>query len=418
MGLKRRVVRLAFVLGAVVFAVGVVVPLVQATLTTAPSAPTLSSATPANTAVNLTWTTPTSNGGATITAYKVYRGPSSGSLSLVATLGVVNSYSNTGLTNGTTYYFAVTAVNSAGESVKSNVLSAIPATTVTNAPVLLTATAGNAVTNLTWATPTDNGGLAITAYKIYRGTSAGSLSLIATLGVVNSYSNTGLTNGTAYYFAVSAVNSKGESIKSNVMSATPAPTATNAPVLSSATAGNATVALAWVAPTDNGGAAVSGYKVYRGTTSGSTSLVATLGVVTSYSDTSLTNGTTYYYAVTAVNSAGESVKSNELSATPVTVPGAPTLSSATPGNASVALAWSAPASNGGSAIMGYKVYRGPSAGSLSLVTTLGVVTSSTDSGLTNGRTEGRNLIIKAVKRTGFGFTNFDNYRLRVLYRCT
>lgn len=41
-----------------------------------------------------------------------------------------------------------------------------------------------------------------------------------------------------------------------------------------------------------------------------------------------------------------------------------------------------------------------------------------DSGLTNGRTEGRNLIIKAVKRTGFGFTNFDNYRLRVLYRCT
>jgi transposase len=41
-----------------------------------------------------------------------------------------------------------------------------------------------------------------------------------------------------------------------------------------------------------------------------------------------------------------------------------------------------------------------------------------DSRLTNGRTEGRNLIIKAVKRTGFGFTNFDNYRLRVLYRCT
>ena len=41
-----------------------------------------------------------------------------------------------------------------------------------------------------------------------------------------------------------------------------------------------------------------------------------------------------------------------------------------------------------------------------------------DSRLTNGRTEGRNLIIKSVKRSGYGFRNFDNYRLRVLYRCS
>ena len=40
-----------------------------------------------------------------------------------------------------------------------------------------------------------------------------------------------------------------------------------------------------------------------------------------------------------------------------------------------------------------------------------------DTGLTNGATEGRNLIVKQVKRQGFGYTNPHNYRLRVLYRC-
>jgi transposase len=57
-----------------------------------------------------------------------------------------------------------------------------------------------------------------------------------------------------------------------------------------------------------------------------------------------------------------------------------------------------------------------------LATTLGrwreEVLNYFDSRLTNGRTEGRNLTIKAVKRSGYGFRNFDNYRLRVLYRCS
>ena len=88
----------------------------------------------------------------------------------------------------------------------------------------------------------------------------------------------------------------------------------------------------------------------------------------------LTNGTTYYYQVTAVNAVGEGARSNERSATPAapaTAPGAPTLNSATAGNGSVALAWSAPASNGGAAITGYKVYRGTRAAARRCSTTLG-----------------------------------------------
>src|SRR5437870_3587058 len=79
-------------------------------------------------------------------------------------------------------------------------------------------------------------------------------------------------------------------------------------------------------------------------------------------------GTTYYYAVTAINAKGESAQSTVVNATPATAPGVPTAPAATGNNASVALAWTAPAANG-SAITAYKIYRGATSSSLSLLAT-------------------------------------------------
>jgi hypothetical protein len=95
-----------------------------------------------------------------------------------------------------------------------------------------------------------------------------------------------------------------------------APTVPDAPTLDSAAAGDGEVDLSWTAPADDGGAAITAYKVLRGTTPGGETLLDTLGVVTTYNDGSASNGTTYYYKVRAVNSVGDGALSNELSATP------------------------------------------------------------------------------------------------------
>jgi fibronectin type 3 domain-containing protein len=166
-------------------------------------------------------------------------------------------------------------------------------------------------------------------------------------------------------------------------------TTPGAPTTVTAVAGNGQATVTWTAPASNGGTAVTGYNVYRGTTSGGETLLTSLGNVTSYTDTTAVGGTKYFYQVSAVNAQGESAMSAERSATPsspITVPGAPTLNSATPSSTSVALAWSAPGSNGGASITNYKIYRGSTSGGETLLTTVGNVTSYTDSAVVSGTT--------------------------------
>ncbi|HTS12715.1 MAG TPA: glycoside hydrolase family 44 protein [Candidatus Limnocylindrales bacterium] len=181
-------------------------------------------------------------------------------------------------------------------------------TSIPAAPSGLTATAGNAQVSLSWSASSG-----ATGYYVKRGTaSGGPYTQVAATGNTSA-TDTGLTNGTTYYYVVTAYNGAGESGNSNQASATPsAPAqAPTAPTGLAATAGNAQVSLTWNASTG-----ATSYHVKRATTSGGpyTQVAAPTG--TSDTDSGLTNGTTYYYVVSAVNSAGESGNSSQASATP------------------------------------------------------------------------------------------------------
>jgi subtilisin family serine protease len=186
--------------------------------------------------------------------------------------------------------------------------------TVPAAPTL-SATAGNAKVSLSWTTPAD-GGSAIKGYKVYRGSTSTSKSLLKTLSVVNNYEDNSVSNGSTYYYQVTAFNEIGEGARSNEVSAKPvAPAVPSAP--SNLKASNRTsgqINLSWRAPSSIGSSPITGYRIYRGTTAGGETSLVTIGNTLSYRDMGVTRGTRYYYKVTAINAAGESGFSNEVNA--------------------------------------------------------------------------------------------------------
>ncbi len=381
--------------------------IVQLINAVAPSAPQNLSANAGNGNIVLTWSAPTNDGGATITGYKVYRGTTPGGegVTPIATLGIVLTYTDTGRTNGVTYYYKVCAVNIKGDGTRSIEDSATPVT-LPAAPVLTSATSGNAQVVLVWTAPSSNGGSAITNYRIYCGVASGSEVLIDTVGNVLTYTDTGLTNGQIYYYKIRAVNGVGDGPQSNELSSTPATVPTE-PQSLVADAKNGYVVLTWSAPANNGGATITGYKVYRGTTSGGQGAtpIATLSNVLTFNNTGLTNGATYYYKVSAVNSKGEGVKSIEGLATPLGTPTAVQNIQASPGDAYIVLTWNAPASNGGNAITKYGVWRGTSPGTETYLADAYPNLEFNDTGVTNDQTY--YYTVKAENVQGIGPTSSE-----------
>jgi hypothetical protein len=174
------------------------------------------------------------------------------------------------------------------------------------APTGLTAATANAQVNLTW-----NASSTAMGYYVKRSTMTGTETQIAAVSAT-SYSDNNVTNGAKYYYVVSGYNSYGQSANSAEVSATPvAPPPPAPPTGVVATAGDAQVSLSW-----NASAGATSYHVKRSTTNGSSYTQVGAPTMASFADSGLTNSTTYYYVVTAVNAAGESGNSNQASATP------------------------------------------------------------------------------------------------------
>ena len=289
------------------------------------------------------------------------------------------------LTGWYTNYCALTtdmAVSCWGPSVSSVTLSSSellgligppnvsPQAVAPSAPVGVTALAGNASASVSWTAPADDGGAAITSYTVTSSPAGGTC---AVTGVTANC--TGLTNGTAYTFTVVATNSAGNS-PASAASATVTPATTpDAPTSVTATAGVRSASVSWTAPANNGGASITGY-IVASSPSGASCVVSG----TAASCTGLANATSYTFTVVATNRVGNSASS--AASAVITTPGlpsAPTGVTATAGDTTVAVSWTAPASDGGSPITTYVVTSSPAAGSCVVTGT-----AAACSGLTNG----------------------------------
>ncbi len=277
--------------------------------TTAPAVPTGLMATAGNAQVTLTWSSSTG-----ATSYHVKRAATTGGPYTQISAPTSTTFADTGLTNGTTYFYVASAVNIAGESANSSEVSAKPTSPALApaAPTGLQTTAADAQVSLAWSASAT-----ATSYNVKRATATGGPYTKISSPTAPNFIDTGLTNGTTYFYVVSAVNSTGESANSTQASATPvAPTQPPAvPTGLLATAGNAQVALSWTASSD-----ASSYHVKRGTTTGGPYAQVATPVAANFIDTGLTNGTTYFYVVSALDAIGESANSAQASATPANTP--------------------------------------------------------------------------------------------------
>jgi hypothetical protein len=160
---------------------------------------------------DLSWSVPTYSGPGTL-IYHLFRD------NVLVWSGSGSSHIETGLTNGVTYDYIVSASNDIGWGPNSSSASLIPQG-APSTPIGLNATPSNDRVSLNWTTPADDGGSLITGYQVYRSISeTGTYSLIASpTGLI--YNDTGLTNGQTYWYRVSAVNAVGVGSNCSAVSA-------------------------------------------------------------------------------------------------------------------------------------------------------------------------------------------------------
>jgi hypothetical protein len=279
-----------------------------------PGVPTAVTATRGDEIATVAFTPPADNGGSVITTY---------TLTVVETgqtfTGTGSPITVTGLTNGSSYTFKVSATNAVGVSDSSTASAPVKIAGVADAPTVVTAVAGDKSATVSasgnWNTLSGSGGESVTAIIF---TSMDGLHNCTATLPATSCTVSGLTNGTAYTFTAVAQNAVGNSQSASSNSVTPAGLPT-APTIVTAVSGDKSATITFSGAGANG-AAISGY-IVKVSPTGETFTATSSPVVIN----GLTNGGSYSFTVAAENTIGQSAFSTaSASATPASAPAAPT----------------------------------------------------------------------------------------------
>ncbi|MDR3122963.1 MAG: fibronectin type III domain-containing protein [Treponema sp.] len=277
-----------------------------------------------------------------VSSYKLYRSTDFGATYAELDANASSPYRDSGLSAGT-YYYKVSAANAIGESPRSAAAAATLSPPSTPGGVQAAASSLDGSITVSWSKLST-----ASSYKLYRSTDFGATYAELDANASSPYRDSGLSAGT-YYYKVSAVNAIGESPRSAAVSA--AFSAPSMPVgVRARIAVNGNVIVTWDAVSN-----ASSYKMFRSLNASSGFNEKAAGIAeTTYTDTDLLEGTTYYYKVSALNISGESSQSALASIT-YAMPEAPVSVGASLSGTTVSVTWSA-VSNASS----YKVYRSDS----------------------------------------------------------
>ena len=317
--------------------------------------------------ITLAWDEPAIDGGERITGYTIRRGPKDGTLIPIQanTAPTATTFTDTGLEPATVYRYQVAAINSVDTGDWSFEAQTETHPDVPDAPFSLTARAvGTSRIDLSWSAPRNTGGAPILGYRIEAWSNerrTWNTIRPNTKSKSPTFFDLNLEPATTRRYRVSAINRAGTGPASNVAQATTEAARPGVPRSLSAEAdGTSEIDLAWLAPTDDGGAQVTGYFVEVSDDGGATwrdRVANTRNTRTTYSHTGLEPATTRHYRVSAINRIGVGEASRIASATTdATVPDAPTgLVATSTTSTQIDLVWITPDYDGGAPVTAYRI---------------------------------------------------------------
>ncbi|MGD0882481.1 MAG: putative Ig domain-containing protein [Acidimicrobiales bacterium] len=370
-----------------------------------PGAPTITSISPEDGALQVNFSAPT-----TSTPINGYQYQLDGTGPWLASAATSSPLTISGLTDGTSYSVEIEAINDVGTGSASNSMSQTPVA-VPGAPTITSTQVGPGTASIAF-TPGSDGGSTLTGYRY---STDGGTSWSSTSSTDSPLSLTGLANGTTYPFELEAVDVSGDGAPATASLTTPSVPA--APVISSIVPQNQALDVEFTTPAD-GGSPITDYEwsTDNGTSwfsesaagtpcqdTGGSSETCEISALSTDGATALTNGTAYPVELLAVNAVGDGSASAAQSGTPYTTPGAPTITTdaggMVPADQTLTVSFTAPASDGGSPVTAYQY--------------------STDSGATwqdrtDGQTTSTTMTISALSSDGMTpLTNGTTYAVEI-----